>query len=56
MGHTFSNLLVHVVFSVKERKNMLYKEMRTPLFSYMCGIATNTECHIIRGGGIEDVL
>lgn len=54
MGHTFSNLIVHIVFSGKERKNMLYKDMRTSLFSYMCGIAKNIDCHIVRIGSIED--
>jgi len=54
MGHTFSNLLIHIIFSVKDRKNMLYKEMRNDLFPYIHGIAKNIGCNIIRAGGVED--
>ncbi len=33
---------------------MLYKEMRTPLFSYINGIAKNIGCGIIKTGVVED--
>ena len=54
MGHTFSNLLNHIVFSTKGRKNLLYKDIRDSLFSYICGIAKAENCQIIKIGGIED--
>ncbi|HBM17578.1 MAG TPA: IS200/IS605 family transposase [Lentisphaeria bacterium] len=54
MGHTYSNLLVHIVFSTKERINFLYKGMRPELFSYICGIAKNIDCYISKIGGVED--
>jgi putative transposase len=54
MGHTFSNLLNHIVFSTKGRKNLLYKDIRDPLYSYICGIAKADDCQIIKIGGIED--
>lgn len=56
MGHTYSNLLIHIVLSVKDRINLLYKDMRTDLFSYICGIAKNIGCHVVKIGGVEDHL
>ena len=54
MGHTFSHILSHVVFSTKGRKNFLYKGIREPLYSYICGIARSEGCPAIKVGGIED--
>ena len=44
MGHRYSNLLTHIIFSVKDRRNMLYKEMRTDLFPYIHGLAKYIDC------------
>jgi REP element-mobilizing transposase RayT len=38
MGHTFANLLVHVIFSTKGRAPMLNPDLRARLFPYMGGI------------------
>ncbi len=38
MAHTFTNLLVHVVFSTKDRVPMLDSELKPRLFSYIGGI------------------
>jgi len=38
MAHTYTNLLVHVVFSTKDRVPLLNAELRTRLFPYMGGI------------------
>ena len=54
MGHTYSNLLVHVVFSTKERRNQLNKSMRPELYKYLCGIAHNEGFRIIKVNGVED--
>lgn len=54
MGHTFSNLLSHIVFSTKGRRNLLYKDMRDTLYSYICGIAKTENCQIVKIGGTED--
>jgi putative transposase len=47
MGHTFSNLLVHVVFSTKGRRHDMYKAMREPLLSYICGVGVNEEVKLL---------
>ena len=54
MGHTFSNLLNHIIFSTKGRKNLLYKNIRDPLYSYICGIAKAENCQIKKIGGTEE--
>ena len=38
MGHTYSNLMVHVVFSTKDRAPTLDSELKPRLFAYMGGI------------------
>ena len=38
MGHTYSNLMAHVVFSTKDRAPTLDSELKPRLFAYMGGI------------------
>ena len=39
MGHTFSNLLVHVIFSTKNRQPTIVAVLREKLYGYMAGVA-----------------
>jgi putative transposase len=39
MGHTFSNLLVHTIFSTKDRLPTIRERFRPRLYEYMSGIA-----------------
>ena len=38
MAHTASNLLVHLIFSTKERQRFIIPEIRSDLFAYLGGI------------------
>ncbi len=38
MAHTYSNLLIHALFSTKTRKPLIEAEIRADLFAYMGGI------------------
>jgi len=38
MGSTLTNLIYHVVFSVKAREPMIIQEIREELYQYMGGI------------------
>ena len=38
MAHTFTNILIHALFSTKHRQPYLDAELRTELFPYMGGI------------------
>ncbi len=54
MGHTFSRILLHVVFSTKGRVNSLYKNMRDKLLAYLHGIARNEGVVIIKANAVDD--
>jgi putative transposase len=38
MGHTYTNLLTHVIFSTKDRLPYLHHDRREEIFAYMGGI------------------
>lgn len=54
MAHTFSNILVHVIFSTKERRPLISDSFRERLWAYMGGVAKNEfgSARII--GGTDD--
>ena len=54
MGHTFSRILLHVIFSTKARRNSLYREMRSDLLGYLHGIARNEGVQILAANAVED--
>lgn len=54
MPHTHSSLLVHCVFSTKERQKLITLELETDLWAYMGGIARVNKIKPIAIGGIED--
>ena len=54
MGHTFSKILLHVVFSTKGRRNFLYKDMRERLLAYLCGTARRMETHAVKAAAVDD--
>ena len=54
MANTYTNLFVHVVFSVKERRLLLNQKLRDELFPYIVGIAKAKKFYIPMINGIED--
>ncbi len=38
MAHTYTNLLIHALFSTKQRRPLLHTELKPELFCYMGGI------------------
>jgi len=54
MGHTFSNLLVHVIFSTKNRKPTIVDAIRERLYAYMAGVARKEFGWARRIGGTSD--
>jgi REP element-mobilizing transposase RayT len=54
MGQSLSHLLVHSVFSTKDRHPFLRsEEIRKEIYAYMADILKNLECHPIKIGGVE---
>jgi len=54
MAHTYSNLLVHALFSTKKRAPLLDAELKVELFSYMGGIITQLRGKPLLIGGPKD--
>ena len=57
MPQSLANVLVHIVFSTKERRALLQNhDLRIEMHRYLAGISTHLECHaIIVGGAIDHV-
>jgi putative transposase len=55
MGQSLTHLLVHAIFSTKDRRPFLQSmEVRNEIYSYMAGTLKNLDCHPIKIGGVED--
>ena len=54
MGHTYANILLHVVFSTKDRRSMIHESFRTRLYEYMSGVARNEFGRALTVGGTEN--
>jgi putative transposase len=55
MPQSLAKILVHTVFSTKERRPYLRdKALREELHHYLGGILTNLDCQPIIAGGVED--
>lgn len=53
---TYTQILYQIVFSTKQREQVLEKERRPELFKYIWGILNNNNCHLYRINGVEDHL
>jgi len=54
MPSTHHGILIHVVFSTKQRFNLLHRDWRDELYAMMGGIAKEHKSVLLRAGGIED--
>jgi len=54
MAHTFSSILIHAVFSTKERRAMIRDAFRERLWAYMGGVAKHEFGTARAIGGMED--
>ena len=54
MGQSLSCIYIHLVFSTKNRKAFINKEIQKPLYQYMAGTARAYESHVHEIGGVED--
>ena len=54
MSHTYVSVLVHCVFSTKQRRNSIATEKLTDLWSYLGGIARKNGFKTIAVGGTEN--
>ena len=54
MGHTFSRILIHAIFSTKRRRNSLYAGMRGDLLAYVHGIVRNEAAQVLAANAVDD--
>jgi putative transposase len=55
MPQSLAHVLVHIVFSTKERRAMLQNnDLRMEMHRYLAGISANLECPAIIVGGAAD--
>lgn len=54
MAHTFTRILVHMVFATHERKSLITPDFKPDLHAYMAGIVTGLDCHVHALNGVAD--
>jgi REP element-mobilizing transposase RayT len=54
MAQTLVSLYVHVIFSTKNRQNLIIPEIEPDLFAYMGGILNNNQSKLITANGTSD--
>ena len=56
MPQSLSNILLHLVFSVKNREPLIFPELESELYAYIAAIHKNMACHLLKIGGTENHL
>ncbi len=54
MSQSLTDIILHIVFSTKNRQPWILPEVEQELFQYICGVANNLKCSVIRINGMED--
>ena len=54
MSQTLTCLLVHLIFSTKNRVSIITPDVEPDLFAYMGGILKNCESRLLDAGGTSD--
>lgn len=51
---TLADIILHIVFSTKNRLPWIKQETESELYPYICGICRNLQCPVIGINGVED--
>ena len=54
MAQTLVKLYIHIIFSTKNRANLILPEIEEELFAYFGGISNNNNSKLIAAGGTEN--
>lgn len=54
MSQSLSKILVHLVFSTKDRTPTITEPLKPKLHAYLAGIVSNLDSHAVRIGGTND--
>ncbi len=56
MAHSLSKIILHVVFSTKDRENLIRESIRPRFHAYLTQIGRNMGCEVYIVGGVADHL
>ncbi len=56
MPQSFSDVLIHLIFSTKNRYRFITPAVESELYAYICGIARELGCPILKIGGDSDYV
>lgn len=56
MAQSLCDIVLHVVFSTKERQGWLLPKIEEELYKYISGVCKNNDCSVIRINGMKDHL
>jgi REP element-mobilizing transposase RayT len=54
MPQSLANVLIHLVFSTKDRRPLIGDGLRADLHAYLAGAARKAGCQCLRAGGMAD--
>ena len=54
MGQSLVKNYLHIIFSTKNRENLILEEVENELYSYIGGICKNLECNPVQIGGYKN--
>lgn len=54
MSHSYPNILVHCVFSTRERRRIIPDDLQEKLWRYLAGIGAHHKISVLECGGIAD--
>ncbi len=54
MPQSLANVIVHLVFSVKDRQPLLHPSVRPATHAYLATVVRNAGCECFRAGGVAD--
>jgi len=54
MPQSLTDIVLHIVFSTKERKPLIDVANESKLHSYICGVCRKIDCPVIKINGVED--
>jgi REP element-mobilizing transposase RayT len=54
MAHSYTNILIHYIFSTKNREKIIVSDLQERLWPYLGGIARENKMKALAIGGVED--
>ncbi len=54
MPQSFSKIILHIVFSTKQRMTMIKPDIEPELYAYVAKLCKEQECPAYKIGGIDD--